>query len=54
MGEAVQLSIRRAVTRIVRGGIAGVGRLFGLKGTYEEYTPDELLHVSANRNRKGM
>ncbi|CAH0050756.1 unnamed protein product [Clonostachys solani] len=44
-GKTVQSSIRRTTTYVVRGGIALVGRLFGLKATYPEYTPASLLEL---------
>jgi hypothetical protein len=43
LGETVQAGIRRWTTYLLRGAVAGIGRLYGLQGTYEEYTPDELL-----------
>jgi hypothetical protein len=43
LGKTVQAGIRRWTTYLLRGAVAGIGRLYGLQGTYEEYTPDELL-----------
>jgi hypothetical protein len=43
LGGCVQLAVRRAVTHAVLGGIHFVARLCGIRGTYEEYTPKDIL-----------
>jgi hypothetical protein len=43
MGSEAQLAIRRAVTHAVLGGVHFVARLCGIRGTYEEYTPKDIL-----------
>lgn len=43
LSKAVQTEIRKWTTYLLRGAVAGIGRVCGLKGTYEEYTPDDLL-----------
>ncbi|KAI3317724.1 hypothetical protein HD806DRAFT_360076 [Xylariaceae sp. AK1471] len=42
-GKGVQAVVRRGVTYLVKGGLGFVGRVFGLKGSYAEYTPEIVV-----------
>lgn len=49
LGERGRALVRKGVTRMVMGLVAGVARVLGMKGWYEEYTPQELMEELEER-----